>query len=1077
MMLDENYSSYAKEISKLMNDESADSKKKLVDSYGLFKNIINEIVAKENTKFLGVYPKLLFIKNKYALTDELYQKLNSFRRFVSKSNKNPELYVSQEDINSAICVNIALLFVVCNKSEYPELKKFLNTEPIIDYSKAENRKIETFDFAVTNRSKPSNEKRIIFGESEEVGKVAIYLSKSWESIWDISKQYTNIKAIELEYRDERKGYSVFTCTKDTFLVYEPNYLIDVTEVANCFQIKDESEYLALLSWLSLSTPSVPMLIGNIVNNLFDAMVSNLDVDIDSFIDSELSKTPLQYFYLSSFSKSELSAIKEKVTTIYITMSQSINDIPKGHTYIEPSFISPTYGLQGRLDALVVNEDNENLKDVIELKSGSFPKSSFRAKTKSGLEYSMNVWRNNYIQASCYNMLLSSVYKNRIGNSAIYYAKDSKSPLRNVPIVANTFREIVEIRNKIVSLYFNIASGDFTAISKLSEKVQKVLPPYSYADLTRFEEKLINSTELGHSYFMELLSFTYRELLSNKVGVYSERGDKAYSNLWLEHSKVKSRNVLSNLVLNYDDSDFEVYHLNFNIVLESTTSFRTGDQIIVYPTDEYGNSLMLEEQILKGVIKYIDKRRVIVSLRNKILGQKFLNQHEYWAIEGDFYESTYKKMPAIILDFIDDKKFGIKVGAEEQSISELDYSFDYLNAKQNEVVSAAIAADSYYLIQGPPGTGKTSYAMRAIVEHYYENTKGNILLTAYTNRAVDQICTVLKERTDYDFIRLGSKESSIHSDVLLSKMSETFTKEELESKFNDARIVVTTVASALTHPELFELKAFDIAVVDEAAQILEPYIVNILHRAEKTIFIGDEKQLPAIVTQDRDSCMVQDELLKEIELTDLSHSYFQRMVLNAKKKGWTHSYGMLTHQGRMSEGVMQIANNLFYGDELQLIEGLEVSDWGELEYYNSESEFEPFVNMGEARYVVDTIEKLKNDDSTSSLSIGVISPFRSQCALIKNMLDEKYSKMIDVDTVERFQGSERDVIIISFAVNSDDHLQNMQSNVVIDDKEIERKLNVAVTRAKYGLYVAGCKKVLCNSLVYSNFINLIESDID
>jgi DNA replication ATP-dependent helicase Dna2 len=541
--------------------------------------------------------------------------------------------------------------------------------------------------------------------------------------------------------------------------------------------------------------------------------------------------------------------------------------------------------------------------------------------------------------------------------------------------------------------------------------------------------------------------------------------------------VKSRNVLSNLKLNFDDSDFEVYHLNFSIVLESTTSFRKGDQIIVFPTDEYGNSLMLEEQILKGVIKHIDKRNVIVSLRNKILGQRFLNQYEFWAIEGDFYESTYKKMPAIILDFMDDKYFGVKVGAEEQSISEVDCSFDYLNKKQNEIVSAAIAADNYYLIQGPPGTGKTSYAMRAIVEHYYENTNGNILLTAYTNRAVDQICNVLKERTDYDFIRLGSKESSVHTDVLLSKMSEIYTKEDLESKFTDVRIVVTTVASALTHPELFELKEFEIAVVDEAAQILEPYIVNILHRAEKTIFIGDEKQLPAIVTQDSISCLVQDELLNEIELTDLSHSYFQRMVMNAKKRGWNHSYGMLTHQGRMNEKVMQLANKLFYGDELQLIDGLELSEWEELEYYNSESEFEPFVNIDEARYVVDTIEKLKSDETTRNMSIGVISPFRSQCALIKNMIDDKYSKMIDVDTVERFQGSERDVIIISFAVNSDDHLQNMQSNVIIDDKEIDRKLNVAVTRAKYGLYVAGCKKVLCNSLVYSNFINLIESDIN
>jgi DNA replication ATP-dependent helicase Dna2 len=1074
MIAEDNYTAHAKEILGLINTEHKDSKSKLVETYSLFKSLINEIVAKENTKFLGVYPKLLFIKNKYGIDEELFQKINSYRKFVVKSNKNPELYVSHEDLNSAISVLIIILFVVTDKSEYSELEKFLSNEPIIDYSYVVNKKIESFDFAVTNRSKSENEKRIIFGESEEVGKVAIYLSNMWESIWDIAKQYTNIKAIELEYRDERKGYSVYTCTKDTYLVYEPNFLIDVTEVANCFQNNSESEYIALLSWLSLSTPSVPMLIGNIVNNLFDSIISGLEIDIDSFIDSELSKSPLQYFYLSEYSKNELSDIKEKVVSIYESMSKSIDKIPKGQTYIEPSFISPTYGLQGRLDALVVNEDNENLKDVIELKSGSFPKSSFRTKTKSGLEYSMNVWRNNFIQASCYNMLLSSVYQNRIGNSAIYYAKDANAPIRNVPIVSNTFKEIVELRNRIVSLYFEIAAGNFTSISKLSESVKGMLPRYSYPDLTRFEDKLINSPDLAHSYFKEMLSFTFRELLSNKVGLYSERNDNAYSNLWLEHSKLKNRNVLTNLNLNYNDSDFEVYHLNFNIATESTTSFRVGDQVVVYPTDEYSTSLMLEEQILKGVIKYIDKRNVIVSLRNKILGKKFLDKYEHWALESDFYESTYKKLPAIILDFLDDKEFAIKIGAEEQSVNDIDCSFDYLNNRQNEVVAAAIAAKNYYLIQGPPGTGKTSFTMRAIVEHYFKNSQGNILLTAYTNRAVDQICKVLKEKTNYKFIRLGSKESSVHNDVLLSKMSELHSKEELNTKFNDVRIVVTTVASALTHPELFELKEFEIAVVDEAAQILEPYIINLLHRAEKTIFIGDEKQLPAIVTQDQNSCMVTDEMLCDIELKDLSNSYFQRMVENARKRGWTHSYGMLTHQGRMSAQVMRIANTLFYSNELELIDGYEGRSWFRLEFDNSIPESEPFVNISEANFVLDTVQTLKNNDETKGLSIGVISPFRSQCALIKNLLSD-YSESVDVDTVERFQGSERDVIIISFAVNSEEHIQNMQSNVMIDEKEIDRKLNVAITRAKYGLFVTGCKNILCKSTVYSNFINLLESE--
>jgi DNA replication ATP-dependent helicase Dna2 len=263
----------------------------------------------------------------------------------------------------------------------------------------------------------------------------------------------------------------------------------------------------------------------------------------------------------------------------------------------------------------------------------------------------------------------------------------------------------------------------------------------------------------------------------------------------------------------------------------------------------------------------------------------------------------------------------------------------------------------------------------------------------------------------------------------------------------------------------------LAVVDEAAQILEPFIIKIINYSQKYIMIGDEKQLPAIVSQAESNFIIENEMLSEIELKNLSESYFQRMLHNAKKNDWTHSHGMLTHQGRMGERIMELANVLFYqGKLLRLNSDSNASEI--LSFYNVESEETPYINYSEADYIVNSIVELTESKETSDLEIGVISPFRSQCALIRNKLPFELRDKVAVDTVERFQGSERDIIFISFAVNKSHHIHNMSSTVFIDDCDIDRKLNVAITRAKQRLYVTGCREVLDQSPIYKKFIDLL-----
>ena len=105
--------------------------------------------------------------------------------------------------------------------------------------------------------------------------------------------------------------------------------------------------------------------------------------------------------------------------------------------------------------------------------------------------------------------------------------------------------------------------------------------------------------------------------------------------------------------------------------------------------------------------------------------------------------------------------------------------------------------------------------------------------------------------------------------------------------------------------------------------------------------------------------------------------------------------------------------------------------------------------------------------TKSSTIGVISPFKLQCNNIIKEISPNYNELITVDTVERYQGSQREIIIISMAVNSESLLERATSSNALMD--IDRKLNVAITRAKEHLIMLGNSDILSKSKDYKKFI--------
>ncbi|MFN3306592.1 MAG: DEAD/DEAH box helicase, partial [Candidatus Kapaibacteriota bacterium] len=377
-------------------------------------------------------------------------------------------------------------------------------------------------------------------------------------------------------------------------------------------------------------------------------------------------------------------------------------------------------------------------------------------------------------------------------------------------------------------------------------------------------------------------------------------------------------------------------------------------------------------------------------------------------------------------------------------------------------------------------------------------EGKILVAAYTNRAVDEIVEILnKENLNHLFLRIGTKESSIYRQNLLPYLIEELEPEELEEKINNNKIILGTAHSFLTNPEIFDLNKFQVAIVDEASQLLFPHIAGILAYVDKFILIGDEKQLPPVILQEKFATKVKSEILRKLNFEHLSMSYFEFLLRVSRSKSWKNSYGTLNKQSRMHPKVLEPINKFFYHGIITtnpsrksqesiakiisfMLNKFNLDARKRVFFIDCPRENKKKINSKQADLISYILNEsfLKLDGDITSETFGIISPFRAQNFEIYSKLLPQLRKIVTIDTIERFQGSERDIILLSLPFNylSEIYLScnviKTENNVLID-----RKLNVALTRARELLLVFGNSALLSQSKYYSDFLKTFFTDFN
>ncbi len=326
------------------------------------------------------------------------------------------------------------------------------------------------------------------------------------------------------------------------------------------------------------------------------------------------------------------------------------------------------------------------------------------------------------------------------------------------------------------------------------------------------------------------------------------------------------------------------------------------------------------------------------------------------------------------------------------------------------------------------------------------------------------------------LEIGEIESMAEWIKIQRKISQILKEiEKIETKIareilNEAEVILTTNSSAAL--ELIENIEFEVAVIDEATQATIPSVLIPIGKAKKFILAGDHKQLPPTILSEK--------------AKPLSQTLFEKLI-----ERFPQNSCLLNVQYRMNEILMEFPNKEFYGKKLKtasFVKNITLKDlgikkpnfgkfWDQildpqkvisfLDTSKSERKFEvqrkgsfSRENPLEAKLVTEIAEKLLKMGVKKEW-IGVITPYEDQLDLLKMAIGEK----AEVNTVDGFQGREKEVIVISFVRSSKEKILGFLTDL--------RRLNTAITRAKRKLILVGDAETLSSHPVYKRLIDFIK----
>ncbi|MFB6104366.1 MAG: AAA domain-containing protein [Halobacteriaceae archaeon] len=855
------------------------------------------------------------------------------------------------------------------------------------------------------------------GVRTDAGEATLSLWGDWAETATYLESGMEVLVTAAAERDggDRRRYAT---TGDSFVVVEPGFLVDVTAVRSWVQCP-RLQYLNKLSGVPLAEPVTK---GTIVHDVFGDLLAGRD--LDTAVEDRVGDAALELGLLDVDIDALATEVTDHATAIQRWLDQGTltgDDAWRS----EQTLLSPLFGLKGRVDAV-------RRGAPVELKTGKNTKRSPRFHDK--------------VQAACYALLLGereATDSDAIAEAApdtgtLLYTKNAAidradadgdlSPAKDFSIGKGLLEFVLRERNHLAAIESQAAiptgyEGD--AICEYCFEQDTCLVVSGRLDQ---ESK---AGQLGAALpepDREYVDQWYERIERERRAVHAE-----YRKLWEQTPEQRAEDDRALIDLDPTTKD-QIEDGRWRLVATRSagtpSKLRVGDTVLASEGDPVAGPAT------RARITALDDERVSVVADEPLA-----------LCRVDVYPSEFgvDRMLTALHDAIlkgDDRTRDILFGRADPAFDPVEETFIKNNPAQDRAVRTAVGARDLALIHGPPGTGKT-YVIAHIVAALV--ARGDrVLLSAFTNRAVDNALDALRAQDVTDIVRVGS-ETGVRGDMqdLRLEVAADGAAQALQS---GAVVAATTAACG---SRTLRSQSFDVAVVDEASQLSEPDALTALARADRVVLVGDHEQLPPVVHTD-----------------GMDRSLFERLVDEQPEAAV-----LLDRQYRMAQRVQAFPSREFYAGDLRPASRTvaqrsptDLTDDGALphplddpvSFHHVDGDDREHVDTAERARVADLVETYL-DAGVAADGIGVIAPYRAQVAALGQALPDE----VTVDTVDRFQGSAADIIIVSFVASTD-----LDSPIFEDT----RRLNVALTRARHGLVLVGDEAVLRTRGLYDRMLD-------
>jgi DNA replication ATP-dependent helicase Dna2 len=836
--------------------------------------------------------------------------------------------------------------------------------------------------------------------------------------------------------DERQyqGETQYSVGGDATVVVEPDFLVDVTDIRAWVQCP-RMYYLRKLDGAELAYPLVK---GTVVHEVFGDLLRGRDVE--DAIAAQVEEAGLDIGLLGREAAEVAGDVRDHAKAIEGWLNQgTLTEQDEWRS--EMTLISERYGMKGRADAV-------RRGMPVELKTGKNTKREPRFQDK--------------IQATAYALMLGERAANSLDASAVMAGDGGaeETPIEAAPDTGTllyTKNAAVDRNEESGDLSpakeFSIGGGLLKYVIRTRNAIAAMEHdtgvPTGYEGNAKCEYCFEQDTCMAVSGRLN------QESKAGQVGVAIPDEEREYFERFYDAIEAERRAV----------------HREYAKLWEQTPEERADDDRALVDLEPIGRTELddgqweLRARGTGAVSKIREGDYVMASDGDPVTGDAELGRVQRLA-DGEIVVTTDEPLDLRRLDVYPSEittdrlqnalhdalltqspeRKDVLFGRRAPEFTEVSETLIDNNESQDEAVGMAVGAEDFALVHGPPGTGKT-YTLARMVRALVERGD-RVLLSAFTNRAVDNAIEALEEQGFTDIVRVGT-ESGVREDMQKYRLEQAGDPSECATTLQSAQVVAATTATC--GGTAMQSQSFDAAVVDEAGQLTEPGTLAATTLADRFVLVGDHQQLPPVVQSEDET---------------LSTSLFERLIEEYPDAGV-----MLDRQYRMAQHIQAFASREFYdgalrpasgavaGQRIDQLAGVSLDALPEhlrerVAFVDPDGAQTGNTNPAEADAVAEVVAAYR-EAGVPVEDIGVIAPFRAQVAELNRRIQD-----VAVDTVDRFQGSSKEVIVVSFVATG------ALEGPIFEDY---RRINVALTRAKKALVLVGDADALASDAVYGRMV--------